>query len=89
MPFSQNWTFCRAFSLLDAGRVSTAGAPLYARATHSTVCAGRCAGSGSSMPHSTGLPARTALGRRDVVPHYATGHLGVVLTSASALPAGS
>lgn len=27
MPFSQNWTFCRAFSPLDVAHVSTAGRP--------------------------------------------------------------
>ena len=70
MPFSQNWTFCRAFSLLNVGRVSTAGAPQNARARGLAVCAERSA----TRP----LARAYGLGRRDAVafPHYVTSSLG-------------
>jgi len=46
MPFSQNWTFCRAFSPLDVAHASKAGAPRCARARYSPCLAERDAGCG-------------------------------------------
>lgn len=46
MPFSQNWTFCQAFSPLDVAHASKAGAPCCARARYSSSIAERDAGSG-------------------------------------------
>lgn len=58
MPSAQNWTFCRAFSLLDAAHVSKGGAPLCARVRYSTRIAERDAG---SRPGASGLCCATTL----------------------------